>query len=131
MVGQAVFRLKTQSNKKSRLRFPFRSRKPDQDPDADDWTCLISRSLLYRIDPTSRSPGAQSGTAICIHEEAEDHISTAKIAGFSSWVQPVSDITRYDLDDNKIYNRLLDGRVAFYGAFQAPAKLREKHTILR
>ena len=130
MVGQAIFKLREQSEKKTRFRFPFAHKKSDSSTDLETWTCLVSRSLLYRVDAASRAPGAQSGTAVCIHEGTGDDVSCAKVAGFSSWAQPVSDFTRFDMDGRKFYNRLEEGRVAFYGAFQAPFKLREKYRIV-
>jgi hypothetical protein len=130
MVGQAIFKLRETSDKKPRFRFSFGYKSSHPTTDVDTWTSLVSRSLLYRIDPNVRAPGAQSGTPVCIHDEAEDKISCAKVAGFSSWAQPVADITRFDMEGRKFYNRLEEGRVAFYGAFQAPFELRERHSIV-
>lgn len=130
MVGQAIFKLREQSEKKTRFRFPFAHKKSDSSTNVETWTCLISRSLLYRVDAALSVPGAQSGTAVCIHEDITDDMSCAKVAGFSSWAQPVSDITRFDMDDRKLYNRLEEGRVAFYGAFQAPSKLRGEYRVV-
>lgn len=130
MVGQAVFKVREKVEKKSRRRLSFTTKKPDQSTDVETWTGVISRSILYRTNSAMKVPGALSGSAICIHDESGDNVSCAQVAGFSSWAQPVSDVTRFDLDDKKIYNRLEEGRVAFYGAFQAPPKLRDEHNIV-
>lgn len=53
----------------------------------------------------------------------------AKVAGFSSFVQVASDVQRYDLEGEKLYKRLEEGRVAFYGAFQVPPELRDGYRI--
>jgi hypothetical protein len=130
MVGQAIFKLRERSEKKTRFRFPFAHKTSGSDRNLETWTCLVSRSLLYRIDAALNAPGAQSGTAVCIHENIGDGVPRAKVAGFSSWAQPVSDPTRFDMDDRKLYSRLEEGRVAFYGAFQAPSKLRDEYCIV-
>lgn len=130
MVGQAIFKLREQSEKKTRFRFPFAHKKSDVGTEIETWTSLVSRSLLYRVDPALRAPGALSGAAVCIHEDLGDHVSSARVAGFSSWAQPVSDITRFEMEGRKFYNRLEEGSVAFYGAFQAPYKLRDEHRIV-
>lgn len=55
---------------------------------------------------------------------------SVKVAGFASFVQMVSDFQKYDLEGDKLYKRLQEGRVAFYGAFQVPQELREGYQIL-
>lgn len=55
---------------------------------------------------------------------------SVKVAGFASFVQMVSDVQKYDLEGDKLYKRLQEGRVAFYGAFQVPQELREGYQIL-
>jgi len=54
----------------------------------------------------------------------------AKVAGFTSFAQMVSDVQRYDMEGDKLYKRLQEGRVAFYGAFQVPRELREGYRIV-
>jgi hypothetical protein len=133
MVGQGIFRLHSQLEKKTRFKFSFghkRSNSASTTSTPETWTALVSRSVLYRVDPEFRSPGAHSGTAVCIHEESEDEVGMAKIAGFSSYCQQVSDIQRFDMEGKKFYNRLEEGRVAFYGALQAPEILRDEHVII-
>lgn len=130
MVGQAILKLKKDAEDKTRFRFPFLHKKIDSDTELETWTCAISRSLLYRVDHAKRAPGALSGSAVCIHDGLGDLVSCAKVAGFSSWAQPGSESTRFEMDGRKFYNRLQEGGVAFYGAFQAPEKLREEHRII-
>ncbi|KAH7377264.1 hypothetical protein BKA66DRAFT_156482 [Pyrenochaeta sp. MPI-SDFR-AT-0127] len=130
MVGQAILKLSEKSGKKTRFRFPFQQKKSDTVTDVETWTGAVSRSVLYRVDSTSLAPGALSGVAVCVRESSDDDTSCAKIAGFSSWAQPVSDYTRFDMEGPKFYNRLQEGRVAFYGAFQAPPQLRDGHRIV-
>lgn len=54
----------------------------------------------------------------------------AKVAGFASFVQMSSDVQRYELEGDKLYKRLQEGRVAFYGAFELPPELREGYRII-
>jgi hypothetical protein len=54
----------------------------------------------------------------------------AKVAGFASFVQMSSDVQRYDLEGDKLYKRLQEGRVAFYGAFKLPPELQEGYRII-
>ena len=132
MVGQGIFRLHSQLEKKTRFKFSFshkRSNSGSSVTTPEAWTSLVSRSVLYRVDPDYRSAGAHSGTAVCVHTESEDGVEIARIAGFSSYAQQVSDVQRFDLEGEKFYKRLEEGRVAFYGALQAPEKLREEHSI--
>jgi len=130
MVGQGIFRTREKTKPKSRFKLPFNGKKSDSDHELGAWTSLVSRSLLYRVNPALRRPVAQSGTAVCFLEESETETPRIKVAGFSSFVQQVSDAHRFDMDGPKLYSRLQEGRVAFYGAFQAPKKLREEHTIV-
>ena len=92
------------------------------------WTQLVSRSVLYRVNSQFRAPGAQSGTAVCIHE-TKNGSSGVKVAGFCSFVQQVSDVQRFDTEGPKFNSRLEQGRVAFYGALQAPESLRKYHIV--
>lgn len=129
MVGQGILKVNEHLEKKSRFRF-FQHRKSDANTEIETWTNVVSRSLLYRVDTTSLAPGALSGVAVCVRDILGDSTSRVKVAGFSSWAQPVSDYTRFEMEGPKFYNRLQEGRVAFYGAFQAPPKLREGHRIV-
>jgi len=129
MVGQAVFKVIESTEQKTRFRFPLKGKKSDSETSAEVWTGTVARSVLYRVNSSSMPPGALSGTAVCICEELEDGTPCAKVAGFSSWAQPAA-YTRFDMDGPRLYSRLEDGRVAFFGAFQAPPGLRENHRIV-
>lgn len=129
MVGQAVFKLIEPNKQKTALTSYLKGRMRDSETSAKDWTGAVARSVLYRVNSSSMPPGALSGTAVCIREELEDGKECAKVAGFSSWAQPAA-YTRYDIEERKLYSRLEDGRVAFFGAFQAPLELRENHRII-
>lgn len=85
--------------------------------------------MLFRVHPDFPTRGGQSGTPVCLLDESENAVPSAKLAGFSSFVQMVSDVQRYDMEGDKLDKRLSEGRVAFYGAFEVPRKLREMHTI--
>jgi hypothetical protein len=130
MVGQAIFKVRRLSEKRNMSRFWFWNLREESQTEAEPWTGLVSRSVLYRTDANSNAPGALSGTAVCLREYLEDSTVCAKVAGFSSWAQPVREITRFDMEGPKLYNRLHEGRVAFFGAFQAPYQLRESHRIV-
>jgi hypothetical protein len=129
MVGQAVFKVIESTEQKTRFRFSLKGKKVESETSAEVWTGTVARSVLYRVNSSSMPPGALSGTAVCIREELEDGTSCAKVAGFSSWAQPAA-YTSFDMDGPKLYSRLEDGRVAFFGAFQAPPELRENHRIV-
>jgi hypothetical protein len=75
--------------------------------------------------------GGQSGTPVCVlTQDDASKPPVARVAGFASFVQKVSGVQRYDLDGDKLYKRLQEGRVAFYGAFQVPKELREEYMII-
>lgn len=131
MVGQGIFKVKEMTEKKTRFKFFFSSRKLDSENSIETWTSIVSRSILYRVNSHGGAPGAYSGTAICMGDELEDGSLRARVAGFSSFAQHVSDGQRFDLEEERLYIRLQEGRVAFYGAFKAPAKLRDEHSIVQ
>jgi hypothetical protein len=61
---------------------------------------------------------------------SEDGTPCAKVAGFIAFAQEVSVVQNFDLDGPRLYSRLEQGRVAFYGAFQVPEKLKNEHVIV-
>jgi hypothetical protein len=130
MVGQGIFRIRQQAKRRSFLgSLSGSSTDPRDDPST--WTVLVARSILYRVRHDVNIRGGQSGTPVCVmSSESEDGRPVAKVAGFASFVQMVSDVTRYDLEGDKLYKRLQEGRVAFYGAFQLPSNLRDGFRIL-
>ena len=89
---------------------------------------LVSRSILFRVHP--RPLVAPSGTAVCMLKELDDGTQCARVAGFVSFVQDVNAVSNFNLEGQRLWTRLEQGRVAFYGAFHVPKKLREEHIIL-
>lgn len=126
-VGQGIFLL--QQPRKgfsfSRLR---KAREKEGGPDA--WTGLVARSLLFRVHPEFRPNSVQSGSAVCVLEDLDDGKKRAQVAGFTAFAQETTAIQSFDIEGPSLYSRLEQGRVAFYGAFQVPAKLRDEHIIL-
>lgn len=137
MVGQGIFRTQQQSRKRSSLLGSLSSgssssRAQDSRDDPSTWTSLVARSILYRVHPDYPARGGQSGVPVCVVSDGADETAprSVKVAGFASFVQMVSDVQKYDLEGDKLYKRLQEGRVAFYGAFQVPQELREGYQIL-
>ncbi|KAG6365290.1 hypothetical protein INS49_006899 [Diaporthe citri] len=137
MVGQGIFRIQQQSRKRSSFLGSLSSgssssRTQDPRDDPSTWTSFVARSILYRVHPDYPARGGQSGVPVCVVSENTDGTPShsAKVAGFASFVQMVSDVQKYDLEGDKLYKRLQEGRVAFYGAFQVPRELREGYHIL-
>lgn len=124
-IGEGIFRL--QQPRKSL--FSVLRNEKQKEEGADAWTSLVARSLLFRVHPGYRPPGAQSGSAVCILEECGDGTKLAKVAGFTAFAQENTAIQSFDTDGPRLYSRLEQGRVAFYGAFQVPPKLRDEHVI--
>ncbi|KAH7002501.1 hypothetical protein EDB80DRAFT_579151 [Ilyonectria destructans] len=118
----------------SRCQVRNRLRQPSTDPkdDLKTWVRLVAKSILYRVRQDLHVRGGQSGTPVCVLDNGEENSvsPTAKVAGFASFVQMVSDVQRYDLEGDKLYKRLEEGRVAFYGAFQVPRELRDEYRII-
>lgn len=71
-----------------------------------------------------------SGTAVCLMHQGEDGGKSAKIAGFTSFVQDVYNYSRLSMDDDEVKQRLRENKISFYGAFRVPKELRELHQIL-
>lgn len=137
MVGQGIFRIQQQSRKRSSFLGSLSSgssssRAQDPRDDPSTWTTLVARSILYRVQPDYPARGGQSGVPVCVVSESMDGTTprSVKVAGFASFVQMVSDVQKYDLEGDKLYKRLQEGRVAFYGAFQVPQELRDGYQIL-
>jgi hypothetical protein len=124
-VGEGIFRL--QQPRKG-LFSALRKSKEKEDG-ADVWTSLVARSILFRVHPNCRPPGAQSGTAICILDEDNKETKIAKVVGFTAFAQETTAIQSFDAEGPRLYSRLEQGRVAFYGAFQVPPELRDEHVI--
>lgn len=124
MVGQGIFKVHGQTEKRSsRFKAIFQSKQQPSNS-LEDTVSLVSRSVLYRVNPDFRTPGTHSGTAVCVHDDPDsDNIGVAKVAGFSSFAQHVSDVQRFDLEGRKFDKRLEEGRIAFYGALRVPEEL--------
>ena len=110
--------------------FPFLKKGKEKEEGAETWTKLVARSLLFRVHPKFRPAGVQSGSAICILEELSDGAEVAKIAGFTSFAQESSAIQNFDIEGDRLYTKMEQGRVAFFGAFQLPSKLTDEHMIM-
>ncbi|KAF2176019.1 hypothetical protein K469DRAFT_608551, partial [Zopfia rhizophila CBS 207.26] len=117
IVGQGIF-LNIKHSRPLRQRLKARK-----------WSTFVSRAILYRVDPDFEEPRANSGTAVCIINGSTE---THKVAGFQSFIQGVSGNSTYEMDDDlDLFNKMLEsGKVAFYGAFQVPPRLRENHFIV-
>lgn len=60
---------------------------PSSVPTVNDWKEYVGRALLFRLKP---GLSTVSGTAIFVLKEHDDGSKSAKIAGFTSFVQDVS-----------------------------------------
>ena len=100
------------------------SSKSAKDHDASAWESLVSRALLYRVFPDFDPPNGYSGIALYAESEREDGSIGPGIAGFQSFVQRSSHVQNFEMEGQALDQRLLLGRVAFYGAFEVPAKLK-------
>ncbi len=157
MVGQGIFRVQQRASRRHPLLSVLSrsgggsssSSATDPRDDPATWTALVARSILYRVRDDSAVRGGQSGTPLCVIDKTGPAAAqaadggggggtscntpppvVAKVAGFASFVQMSSDVQRYDTEGDKLYKRLLEGRVAFYGAFELPAELREGYRII-
>ncbi|KAK5662110.1 hypothetical protein OQA88_8015 [Cercophora sp. LCS_1] len=92
----------------------------------------VARSIPHRVRDDAGVRAGQSGTPVCVVDSSDETGGTpvAKVAGFASFVQMVSDVQRFDLEGDKLYKRLQEGRVAFYGAFRLPSELTDEYTIV-
>ncbi len=151
MVGQGIFRIHQQATRRRRSLLNALSAAPaDPRDDPATWTVLVARSILYRVRNDSAVRGGQSlsGTPLCVIDRTAGPAAAAagggggggtsgnqpvvaKVAGFASFAQMSSDVAKsYDMEGDKLYKRLQEGRVAFYGAFEIPAELREGYRII-
>jgi hypothetical protein len=96
----------------------------------ETWTALVSRSILYRVAPDFEAAGGQSGVALYSIESREDGVNRPGVLGFQSFVQMSGHVQTYEMEGEQLNHRLKKGLVSFYGAFQAPKKMREEHEIM-
>ncbi|KAH7371066.1 hypothetical protein BKA66DRAFT_424925 [Pyrenochaeta sp. MPI-SDFR-AT-0127] len=96
-----------------------------KDHDMSTWKNLISRALLYRVYPDFDLPNGHSGTALYADGMREDGSEGPGIVGFQSFVQRSGHVQSFEMEGPALERRLQLGRVAFYGAFEVPAELKE------
>jgi hypothetical protein len=91
----------------------------------------VARCLLYRVSPTFTTEGGYSGVALYANGPREDNTIGPGVLGFQSFVQK-SDFIQPEIgaDPQRIRVKLAAGRVAFYGAFPIPQKMRQNHVIV-
>ncbi|KAI4960760.1 hypothetical protein J4E86_002385 [Alternaria arbusti] len=97
--------------------------------DAATWKDLVSRALLYRVHPDFDPPEGHSGTALYADGVREDGTYGPGIVGFQSFVQRSGHVQNFEMEGPALERRLQLGRVAFYGAFEVPAGLKEYDII--
>lgn len=83
---------------------------------------------MFRLREDWRVPYGNSGAALVAKFNTGGSETTA-IVGFQSFVQRAHAPQNYDHDQITLDDRLRNGLVCFYGAFEVPEALR-KHEIL-
>jgi hypothetical protein len=101
------------------------SSKSLKEHDALTWKELVSRALLYRVYPDFDPPNGYSGIALYADGIREDGTEGPGIAGFQSFVQRSGHVQNFEMEGSALERRLQLGRVAFYGAFEVPAELKQ------
>ncbi|CAN9267614.1 unnamed protein product [Alternaria alternata] len=96
-----------------------------KDHDASTWKDLVSRAILYRVYPDFDPPNGHSGTALYADGIREDGTVGPGIVGFQSFVQRSGKVQNFDMEGPALEQRLKLGVVAFYGAFEVPAELKQ------
>lgn len=96
-----------------------------KDHDMSTWKDLVSHALLYRVYPDFDPPNGHSGTALYADGVREDGTEGPGIVGFQSFVQRSGHVQNFEMEGPALERRLQLGRVAFYGAFEVPAELKE------
>ncbi|KAF2112994.1 hypothetical protein BDV96DRAFT_496981 [Lophiotrema nucula] len=100
------------------------SPKPTKDHDMSVWRDLVSRCVLYRVYPDFDPPTGHSGIALYANGLREDGTTGPGVVGFQSFVQRSGHVQSFEMEGSALEKRLKLGRVAFYGAFQAPEELK-------
>jgi hypothetical protein len=101
--------------------------KPASGQDLSTWTRFVSRAVLYRVNPDSDPPSGHSGTALYAEGLREDGTHGPGIVGFQSFVRRSDNPQNFRMGEGPhLEQRLKQGRVAFYGAFQVPNELRRE-----
>jgi hypothetical protein len=96
-----------------------------KDHDASTWKELVSRALLYRVYPDFDPPNGHSGTTLYANGVREDGTEGPGVVGFQSFVQRSGHVQNFEMEGSALERRLQLGRVAFYGAFEVPAELKQ------
>ncbi|KAF2633044.1 hypothetical protein BU25DRAFT_330069 [Macroventuria anomochaeta] len=105
--------------------------KPAKSHDVSTWNKFVSRAVLYRVNPDFNPPNGYSGIALYADGVREDGTQGSGIIGFQSFVQRSGHTQNFNLPEGPhLEQRLREGRVAFYGAFQVPDELRREYSIL-
>lgn len=105
-------------------------KEPNWHNDRSMWEQFVARALLYRVNPDFESPFGNSGIALYADGIREDGIKGPGVAGFQSFVQRSGHVQTFAMEGDHLEKRLQQGRVAFYGAFQVPEKLRKDWRIM-
>ncbi|KAH6642314.1 hypothetical protein C7974DRAFT_303401 [Boeremia exigua] len=103
---------------------------PAKEHDKSTWTKLVSRAVLYRVNPDFDPPNGYSGVALYANGLREDGTEGPGVVGFQSFVQRSGQVQNYAMEGSALEQRLSKGRIAFYGAFMVPEELRKHYTIL-
>ena len=106
------------------------SAKPTRDHDISTWKDLVSRAVLYRVYPDFDPPTGYSGIALHAEGTREDGTEGPGIMGFQSFVQRSGVVQSFEMEGVALEKRLKLGRVAFYGAFEVPEKLKKEYRIV-
>jgi hypothetical protein len=100
-----------------------------KDHDMSTWRDLVSRALLYRVYPDFDPPNGYSGVALYADGTRQDGTEGPGVVGFQSFVQRSGHVQNFNMEGSALEKRLQLGRVAFYGAFEVPEKLKREYTI--
>jgi hypothetical protein len=99
--------------------------------DLSIWNNLVSRAVLYRVNPDFSPSTGHSGVALYAEGLREDGTQGPGIVGFQSFVQMSNHPQKFNMPEGPhLERRLKEGRVAFYGSFQVPHDLRKEYTIM-
>lgn len=90
---------------------------------------MVSRAVLYRLNPDFDPPEGNSGMALCADGTLENGTAVKGVIGFQSFVQRSDHFRNFEAEGDELEQRLKAGRIAFYGAFQLPDDLRDNYTI--
>jgi hypothetical protein len=104
---------------------------PLKDHDLCTWTKMVSPAVLYRINPDFDPPNGYSGIALYADGLREDGTHGPGVVGLQSFVQRTEFVRSFNVPEGQpMEQRLRNGRIAFYGAFQIPDDLRSNYTIV-